>query len=103
MAVQRRLAAAVERRWKEGIQQNGFVGTRFYSLPDAKLLAGAQLAGIAYLVLDHEVADDASAWTRLYTQVPLFYFSGGPFPLGRRTRPGPATCCRSSRPTASTW
>ncbi|HEY0132578.1 MAG TPA: hypothetical protein VGB85_00825 [Nannocystis sp.] len=76
-------------RWKEGMQQNGYVGTRFYSLPDAALLAGAQLQCMACLVLDHEVADDASAWTRLHTQVPIFYFSGGPFPLGPAYATGP--------------
>ncbi len=70
-------------RWVGPNLGNPNEGTRFYSLPDAGLLAGTQLDLFSSKIVQHDVADDGSLWSRSENNTDqLFKWTADVFPLG---------------------
>jgi hypothetical protein len=57
-------------------------GTRFYALPGGQLLASTQLGLMSDDIVDHDVADDGSVWSRTWTNTNLYWNMVAEFPLG---------------------
>lgn len=65
------------------LQNPPFDGTRFYALPQGELLASSGMGLHSSLVLDHDVADDGTVWSRTWATVALpVNAHSGSFPFG---------------------
>lgn len=55
-------------------------GTRFYSLPGGQQLAGIQLGIMSDDIVDHDVSDDGSVWSRTWTNTGVYWNMVADFP-----------------------